>query len=355
MATQADVRRIARRALAHSALLLGAACATKHLELGDFVSSGSFGERARVLEVYPGVTATIVAPAHLDQSRRVDLIIYALPNGNSTAETIGRTPGDGVGWRYDIQNIGAQTRALRARGYEQAVVAYLEADAKSWPSWRSTRGYDRANARIVGIVDELRAAVGNPPQLVVTLTGHSGGGSFMFGFIEGQASLPSWLHRIAFLDANYNFEPRHGEKLAEWLRRSASNTLVSLAYDDREIMLDGKKVVSDSGGTWRASGRMIENLRSSFPLAVDTLGDFLRYRSEQIELLLHPNPANRILHTEMIGEMNGYMHAMLVRRPAYGRSASVLKPSRAYSTWIENSLALPAATPPQVPARAKSA
>ena len=317
-------------------LLLLPACAPRPaaLDLPQFAQAGSFGERVRVLTMEPGVTATFVAPATLDGHKRVDLVIYALPNGNSTAETIGKKLSDGVGWRYDIQHIGAQTRALRTRGLEQAVVVYLEADTKSWPAWRSRMGYDKANARIVSMVDQLRAAVGNPPELAVTLTGHSGGGSFMFGFIEGQDALPAWLERIAFLDANYNFDARHGEKLAAWLHQSREHTLVSLAYDDREIMLDGKKVVSDSGGTWRASQRMLTWLRGPFSLTADTLGAFLRFHNDQVEILLHPNPANRILHTEMIGEMNGYMHALLVRRPSY--TTSVLVPVRAYLPFIDN-------------------
>jgi hypothetical protein len=341
------------------------ACASRQpMRLADFVPFGTVaeqekqGERVRVLALHPGVTATVVAPATLDATKRVELIVYALPNGNSTAETIGRRLADSVGWRYDIQHIGAQTRALRAfgvRDLRQAVVAYVEADNRSWPEWRRVRGYDKANARIVSIVDALRASIGNPPQLTVTLTGHSGGGSFIWGFIEGQPALPAWLERVAFLDANYSFEPRHGEKLAEWLRRGARNTLVVLAYDDREIMLDGKKVVSDSGGTWRATGRMIDNLRASFPFTADTLGDFLRHRHSQIELLLHPNPRNRILHTEMIGEMNGYMHAMLVRRQEYERGATVLKPVRAYANWIEERVTLPTATPLGIPPRAPNA
>jgi hypothetical protein len=242
---------------------------------------------------------------------------------------------EGADWHFDIQHIGAQTRALRDRGMSQAVVAYLEADRKSWPAWRSTLGYDRANPRIVEIVDEIRAAIGNPPELSVTLTGHSGGGSFAWGFIDGQAALPDWLDRIAFLDSNYSFEPRHGTRIIDWLGRDRDNTLVVLAYDDRNIMLDGRKVVSDSGGTWRASHRMIENLQQSYPLARDTLGDFVQYRSDQIRILLHPNPANRILHTEMVGEMNGYMYALLVRRKGIDGVGRLLTPSRLYDRWIE--------------------
>jgi len=312
-------------------------------------------EQIRVLDLYPGVTATIVTPSRLDASKRIELILYALPNGNTTLQTIGRRMHEGLDWHYDIQHIGAQTRALRARGMQQAVVVYLEADKRSWPAWRQSLGYAQANRRIVEIVDQIRYAVGDPDNMRVTLTGHSGGGSFMFGFIEGQDSLPSWLERIAFLDANYNFEWRHGEKLVKWLRRDPLNTLVVLAYDDRNIMLDGRKVVSDSGGTWRASERMINYLREPFEFKVDTAGEFRRFRASQIVALLHPNPENRILHTSMIGDMNGYMHAMLVRRPSYDGGETVLKSSRAYDQWVADSVALPPALPPDIPPRAKGA
>ncbi len=356
--TRRSSRRPLRLCIFACVLLSFAVGCTSHrpvAALADFAPFGRTGERVRVLELYPGVTATLVMPARLDNRQRIDLILYALPNGNSTAQTIGRTLAEGVDWHYDIQHIGAQTRALRARGMPQAVVAYLEAETKSWPEWRRVRGYDNANSRIVGIVDQVRSAIGSPPHLAVTLTGHSGGGSFMFGFIEGQDTLPSWLERIAFLDANYNFEPKHGDKLAAWLRGDPGRTLVVLAYDDREIMLDGKKVVSDSGGTWRASHRMLDYLHGRVAIAHDTLGDFVRYHGAQVEILLHPNPQNRILHTEMIGEMNGYMHALLVRRPEYERSRSVLERARAYTHWVEPDVTLPPATPPGIPARASSA
>ncbi|MEP6509303.1 MAG: hypothetical protein ABJC63_13845, partial [Gemmatimonadales bacterium] len=56
-------------------------------------------------------------------------------------------------------------------------------------------------------------------------------------------------------------------------------------------------------------------------------------------------------HTEMIGEMNAYMHAMLVRRPDYDRDSTVLKRARAYTKWVEPEIVLPAASPPEIPTR----
>lgn len=346
------MRSVLRAAGAAVAALI-AACTPRPapLDLSSFTETETRGERARVLDIYPGVTATIVVPSPIDTRQRVDLILYALPNGNSTAHTIGRKMVEGIDWHYGIQNIGAQTRALRTMGLPQAIVAYLEADTRSWPAWRQARGYDRANQRIVEIVSQIRAAIGAVPDLHVTLAGHSGGGSFMFGFIEGGDTIPSWIERIAFLDANYNFEPGHGEKLVKWLRADSGHTLVVLAYDDRNIMLDGKKVVSDSSGTWRASERMMSYMRQPFQFRMDTLGEFRRYRAPQVEVLLHPNPENRILHTTIIGEMNGYMHAMLVRRPQYDRGQKLLESSRAYGPWTEDSIALPPAAPPGIPAR----
>ena len=313
-------------------------------------------ETIRALELYPGVTATIVSPSRLEPGHRIELILYALPNGNSTAETMGRAPFDSVRWRFDIQHIAAQTRALRTRGIPNAIVVYLEADSKSWPEWRRRLGYDRANARIVEMVDQLRAELRLPANAAVTLTGHSGGGSFITGFIDGQPALPPWLERIAYLDANYSFEYRHGDKLAQWLRGDAARTLVVMAYDDREIMLDGKKVITDSaGGTWRASSRMMNYLREPFHFTADTLGEFLRYRASQVQFLLHPNKANRILHTVMIGEMNGYMHAMLARRPDYERGASLLVARREYTAFVDSGVAVPPPVAPEIPPRASNA
>jgi hypothetical protein len=195
-----------------SGTLLGCVPATRTPQPGQV----PLGETTRVLALAPDVTATIVEPVSLDRRRPVELILYTLPNGNTTAQTIGQRMTAGLDWHFDIQHIGAQTRALRARGLglEQAVVIYLEAEGRSWPAWRAKMGYPSANARLAEIVRELRGHSADVPRLSVTLTGHSGGGSFMFGFIEGEDAIPDWLGRISMLDAAYNFDGAvHGAKL----------------------------------------------------------------------------------------------------------------------------------------------
>jgi hypothetical protein len=100
---------------------------------------------------------------------------------------------------------------------------------------------------------------------------------------------------------------------------------------------------------------MIASLGGTLRFVTDTLGAFVRVRAPQVELLRHPNPENAILHTAMIGDMNGYLHAMLVGRAGYDDATAVLRPPRAYLPFIEDAVPLPAAVPAEIPARAASA
>ena len=57
----------------------------------------------------------------------------------------------------------------------------------------------------------------------IALAGHSGGGSFLFGFIDGGDAIPDDVERIVFLDANYSYSDadKHGDKLLAWLKGDA--------------------------------------------------------------------------------------------------------------------------------------
>ncbi|MDK2973073.1 MAG: hypothetical protein PWP23_2828 [Candidatus Sumerlaeota bacterium] len=346
------MKRLAPLALLLVFVLAACVPAARDLTREGFAPGGSFGEVTKVLEIEPGVKVTIVAPARLSGGGTVPLILYALPNGNTTEQTIGKQRAEGVDWHFDIQHIGAQTRALRAEhGMANAVVAYLEADKRSWPTWRRNLGYEKANARIVEIVDLVRQAVGIDGPVI--LTGHSGGGSFKFGFIDAQEAIPDWIERIAFLDSNYNYDDAsgHGDKFVAWLESDTRHHLVVFAYDEREVTINGKKVVSDTGGTYRATHRMLDRLEREYAFEEDTAGEFIHYHAPQIDIYIHPNPEVKILHTSMIGEMNAYMHAVLVGREGYGAANSVLGAPRRYEQWIEADATLPAAMPPAIPAR----
>ena len=163
------------------------------IRLEDF-HPGAFGEREIEFHLEPEVSVRINVPGNFDPAKPLDLIFFTLPNGNTIDQTIGRTLATGDDWHYDIQHIGAQTRFVRERLTDRnVVVVYLEAGGRSWPAWRK-RHADQPR-RIPEIVSTSQALFTNAVT-TLTLSGHSGGGSFIFGYLNGMDRLPDHLTRI---------------------------------------------------------------------------------------------------------------------------------------------------------------
>ena len=276
-------------------------------------------------------------PADLDPRRPTQLILYTCPNGNTAEQTLGATLEPGMDWHFDIQHVAAQIRKLRqCDAGRNIVLACLQADNKSWPTWRKTRP---DNGKLIrGIVDEVKQAVpGSDVRLV--LSGHSGGGSFIFGFINGGEAIGDDIDRIAFLDANYAYDDadRHGEKLLAWLRGDGGRHLVVIAYDDRRIALNGKPVLkTPMGGTYGSSQRMIERLGKEAELTKGSRGPFETAvgMNGQIQFLVHANPENKILHTVLV-ERNGVIEALTLGTPLAGTWGGEFWGPRAYAELIE--------------------
>lgn len=310
---------------------------TRLANLPGFRIEGHFGEQVLRYRWGEDVSVLINAPPPegFDPGRPTRLVLYALPNGSTIGQTLGRGPGSGVDWRFGIQHIGAQTRCLREfLREENLVVACLENDLRSWPAWKTRHApYAEPIRRIVGSVLERL----DVPAAAIDLTAHSGGGGFLFGYIEGAEGIPDRVRRIAFLDANYGFadELRHGERLVEWLRRGRDHTLVILAYDDRNITVDGKLVVGPDGGTYRSTLRMIERIGRDIPLTRRAAGELRRWRGlgGRVDVIIHTNPQNRILHTALVGEMNGFIHCVTAGTRYEGTVARFGAPI-AWERWI---------------------
>ncbi len=246
----------------------------------------------------------MLAPEQMNNQRRC-LVIYATPNGNTLEETLGCKNSPQANWRSDIQHVAAQIRWVRQQDRStDYIVAVVQPPQLSWPEFR--RVSPDANRWIADFVAELKDEVS---ATEVVLSGHSGGGSFLWGWMNAHDELPAYVNRILFLDANYSFatEEGHDRKLLSWIERSQENSLVVVAYDDREIVLDGKKVVGSSGGTFRATQRMQESLGTAIAFTEDSDGHFRCWigRDGRVQLLVHANPENKILHTALVGEMNG--------------------------------------------------
>src|SRR5829696_9774788 len=86
--------------------------------------------------IYGDVKVTI--DKVLNDSMQTIIVLYALPNGNTTEQTMGKKLQANDDWHFDIQHIKAQTAFLRERLKKKNIA-------------------------------------------VVYLDGHSGGGSFIFG------------------------------------------------------------------------------------------------------------------------------------------------------------------------------
>ena len=324
----------------------------------QFKPSGHFGELVSTFTFAPEVKIHVNAPPRSDfgPDKPVLLIFYGLPNGNTTAQTIGRKLKPGDDWHFDIQHIGAQTRFLRNLVTNRTiVVACLEADMKSWPAWRKQHG-DPLIPEILNSVKKIFAAY----RIEIALTGHSGGGSFTFGYLNAVGRIPDDVVRVAFLDSNYAYDPAlgHTEKLVKWLepeRRSPTrhepsdasqragpetgapiqHYLCVLAYDDANALLDGKSFVSAAGGTWGRSQAMLSDLGDAFQFTSRT-NSGLRAHSAlngRIQFLLKENPERKVLHTLQV-ERNGFIHAM-VSGTAYEGKGYEYPGERAYTKWIQ--------------------
>jgi hypothetical protein len=304
-----------------------------------FSDSPGFHERIASFTLEPEVKVHINAPpaAAFVAGKKTLLILYALPNGNTTAQTIGRQLKPGDDWHFDIQHIGAQTRFLRQLIPDRnIVIVYLEANAKtiprSWPAWRKKNG----DASIPGLVAAMRKIFSGGPAEIV-LSGHSGGGGFIFGYLNAVEKIPDEVARIAFLDSNYAYDPArgHAEKLCQRLEASDEHRLCVLAYDDAAALLDGKPFVTAQGGTWGRSRAMIKDFGVRFKFASQTNGalETVSAPGGRIEFLLTENPGRKILHTVQV-ERNGFIEAMVSGTTNEGRGFRYFG-DRAYVKWIQ--------------------
>lgn len=297
---------------------------------------GAFpGELVRELQLPNGVRVVIntAESGQFATNRPVRLIFYALPNGNTIEQTVGRKLAPGDDWHFNIQHIGAQTRFLRqVLTNQNVVVVYLENSLKSWPAWRREHGDDF----IPQLLDTVQAIFARWPVEVV-LTGHSGGGSLTFGYLNTVTNIPADVERIAFLDSNYAYTAtNHLAKLTAWLDSAAQPRLCVLAYHDAVALLDGKPFVSASGGTWGRSHAMLEDLGRHFQFTSQTVGD-LKTSSAlngRIRFLLLENPERKILHTVQV-ERNGFIHALLSGTADEGQGYEYMGP-RAYEAWVQD-------------------
>lgn len=285
---------------------------TKGFQLSGFVTSPYFNEQICLFHFDPDVRIFINAPAvkDLDIYKPTKLILFALPNGNTIEQTIGKQIISEDDWHFDIQHIGAQTRFLRNQLSDyNLVIAYLETSQKCWPAWKTKHpNYSSITDSLINYLSNLLFDF-NP---AIILTGHSGGGSFTFGYLDGVNEIPMNIERIVFLDSDYGYEDKYGALFLKWLNASSKHYLSVLAYNDSVALYNGKPFVSDTGGTWYRSKMFLRYLKDHFKFTSEENDEFINHRAlnNRIEFLLKKNPNRLIFHTVQV-ELNGFIHSMV--------------------------------------------
>jgi len=303
--------------------------------LDDFTETGSFNEQELWIKNEPkDVTICINAPLHFNKKGETYLVLFALPNGNSIEWTKGKKTKPGDDWHFDIQHIEAQTRFVRNLDRKNNyIVAYLMAEQKSWPAWkRATPGSFQLIKNIVDSLSDLFKD--HHPKIV--LNGHSGGGSFIFGYLDAVEKIPDNIVRISFLDSDYGYEDSlHTKKFVDWLQNK-NHKLFVLAYNDSLVIYNGKPLVSPAGGTWYRSRLMQRKLSEifSFQTIADTA--FINYEAlnGRIRIILKENPNGLIYHTVQV-EKNGFIFSLFSNTRFDKRKYFTYFGDRAYNKFIE--------------------
>jgi hypothetical protein len=279
------------------------------------------------------VTININAPLHFNKKGETYLVLFALPNGNSIEWTKGKKMKPGDDWHFDIQHIAAQTRFVRDLDKKNNyIVAYLMADQKSWPTWKRTT--QNSKVKIKNIVDSL-ADVFKEYHPKIILNGHSGGGSFIFGYLDVVEKIPDNIERIAFLDSDYGYEDSlHTKKFVDWLQNK-NHDLFVLAYNDSIVIFNGRHLVSPTGGTWYRSRLMQGKLSGyfSFRTIADTSFIYHSALNGRIRIILKENPNGLIYHTVQV-EKNGFIYSLLSNTKFDRRKYFTYWKDRAYEKYI---------------------
>ena len=260
------------------------------------------------------------------------IILYALPNGNTTEQTMGKKMVSGDDWHFDIQHIKAQTAFIReGMPGKNIVVVYLENSYKSWPLWKTKHpGYIEETQRIV---DTILGLFHGKKSLY--LNGHSGGGRFIFNYLDGVSKIPSFVRNISFLDSNYGYDSTYAHKFMLWIKKNKKVHLNVFAYNDSVALLNGKRIVSDTGGTWYRSHLMLKDLKRYFAIRKSREDSLIVYHSpgEKINFYLKTNPERRIYHTQQV-ELNGFIHSIFAATRKSEKGYRYFD-KRAYEQYIE--------------------
>jgi hypothetical protein len=280
------------------------------------------------------VRVTVDRPVDFNKKKETIITFFALPNGNTTEQTMGKKMKEGDDWHFDIQHIRAQTDFLRQQlEGKNLVVIYLENNYKSWPAWKQRHPDFRK--LIPNIIDSLARSITTRKRSIY-LNGHSGGGSFIFGYLASVDKIPPAIKRISFLDSDYGYDSSYFPKFKHWLTEVKGSALNVFAYNDSVVIYNGKPLVSPTGGTWYRSRLMQRHFSEDGMLFSKVRDDSLviyKSNDERVQFFFKTNPGAKIFHTTQV-ELNGFIHSILCGTPLDSKNYTYYG-KRAYSHLIK--------------------
>jgi hypothetical protein len=280
------------------------------LFIESFAIAQDAGNTIRSFYMKDSVRVTIDMPARFNKKRETIITFFALPNGNTTGQTMGKKMQEGDDWHFDIQHIAAQTRFIcQQLNKKNFVVIYLENNYKSWPAWKQR--HPDFKTLIPHIIDSLAGSV-STRRPSVYLNGHSGGGSFIFGYLAAMDKIPAFIKRISFLDSDYGYDSSYYPKFKEWLNTVKGSALNVFAYNDSVVIYNGKPLVSPTGGTWYRSRLLLKHMEKDIVFTKYRDDSLIIYKNgdERVQFFFKTNPEGKIFHTTQV-ELNGFIHSIL--------------------------------------------
>ncbi len=314
----------------------------------DQIKQSSMEENIEMIDLIPDSRVIINLPRkdYIKANLPVRIIFYALPNGNTIEQTAGKKIVPADDWHFDIQHIAAQTRFLRnADPNRNYIVVYLQASMKAW-TMHATIHPDSQHL-YVSLVDTICSEISKRTSISgnqeIFLSSHSGGGRFLFNYINGVEKIPEKIKGIVFIDSSYGYEEQlHLDKLANWIKSSEDNRLAVFSYIDTTVILNGKHIVSSTGGTGYRSKMMVEGLSKNGILfrnySDTTFNRFVALGGDgvsggRVQILIKENPTGKIYHTVLV-ERNGFINSVLIGSPLEEKGY-IFWGERAYSKFIE--------------------
>lgn len=279
------------------------------------------------------IKVTIDRPAHFLRTQNTIITFFALPNGNSTEQTMGKKMAPGDDWHFDIQHIRAQTCFIRKELVNNNFVTiYLENSYKSWPSWKQK--HPDYKKEIPHLVDSLSALIAKKNKAIY-FNGHSGGGSFIFGYLAGVTQIPEYVKRISFIDSDYGYDSSYYPKISNWLKNVSGTYLTVFAYNDSIALYNGKPLVSATGGTWYRSHLMLKHLQEEYTFSQTNTDSLILFRNnnKRIQFFFKLNFNQGIYHTQQV-ELNGFIHSVLCGTKFDSKRYSYYS-TRAYNQFIQ--------------------